>query len=495
MNRSILYRQILFLIFLIFLIPPVVSAHVSGRGLILLLPTNLFIAGGAAVVAASFALLTLVPIKRIVSLSNHRGKVIVLKWSWAGKWVSVASLAFFSFLILTGFYGARDPLRNPAPLFIWSFWWPGMTFASTILGDVWSFLNPWTGICELIAESRVFRRKTIRPPLKYPEKLGYIPAIIALMLFAWVELVYPSPTDPEILSTLAVVYLVYIFAGIALFGKVAWLEHCEAFTVFFKMVSWISPISVSEPYSHRDVAAVSDGGVFSGRRASKVVISLPTANLTRKRRLSLSHTLFILLALSTVSFDGFSRTFTWLSFIGVNPLDYPGRTLLVPMNSLSLLGAFLAMAIAYALANTLAKLLVFRTHSLSAIMGMFIPSIIPIALGYHIAHYFPFFLNDIQMVYASFSDPFGLGWNLLGVSGPPAIPSFLKDPYQVYYLYYVQVGLIVLVHVLAVYVSHVIALREVNSVRKAMISQVPMTLLMVAYTIFGLWLLSSPSID
>ncbi|MEM3102271.1 MAG: hypothetical protein QXH11_02730, partial [Candidatus Caldarchaeum sp.] len=73
MNRNILYRQILFLIFLIFLIPPVVSAHVSGRGLILLLPTNLFIAGGAAVVAASFALLTLVPIKRIVSLSNHRG--------------------------------------------------------------------------------------------------------------------------------------------------------------------------------------------------------------------------------------------------------------------------------------------------------------------------------------------------------------------------------------------------------------------------------------
>ncbi|MEM4417049.1 MAG: hypothetical protein QXD32_03225, partial [Nitrososphaerota archaeon] len=108
---------------------------------------------------------------------------------------------------------------------------------------------------------------------------------------------------------------------------------------------------------------------------------------------------------------------------------------------------------------------------------------------------FPYVIANFQTVYASFSDPFELGWNLLGVSDMPAIPSFLKDPYQVYYVYYAQVGLIVLVHVLAVYIAHVIALREVKTVRAAMLSQIPMMFLMVGYTMFGLWLLSSPSVD
>ena len=474
---------------------PAVAAHVSGRGFILLLPTNLFIAGGALVVAASFALLALIPVRRVVSATEYRGKVLVVRSARVGVWISVASLVFVLFLVFAGWYGSRDPLENPAPLFIWFLWWPGMTIITALLGNVWAVLNPWTGVYELLMGSKILRRINYRPPLRYPEKLGYIPSIAVFFAFAWVELVHPYPADPEFLSTLIAGYLLYNFIGLLLFGKRIWLQYCEAFSVFFEMVSWISPIAVRDWDRSENETGLSHAGVGDGRRVSQILVTLPTANLARERRLRLSHTIFIILALSTVSFDGFSRTFTWLSIIGVNPLDYPGRTLLMGANSVGMLATFSAIAAAYILACWLAKLLVFHGWRLSETMGLFVPSIVPIALGYHIAHYFPYVLANFQTVYASFSDPFELGWNLLGVSGVPAIPSFLKDPYQVYYVYYAQVGLIVLVHVLAVYIAHVIALREVKTVRAAMLSQIPMMFLMVGYTMFGLWLLSSPSVD
>ncbi|MEP1290782.1 MAG: hypothetical protein ABJL56_08975, partial [Nitratireductor sp.] len=48
-------------------------------------------------------------------------------------------------------------------------------------------------------------------------------------------------------------------------------------------------------------------------------------------------------------------------------------------------------------------------------------------------------------------------------------------------------------HLLAVAASHVIAWRCYGSARRAAVSQVPLAGLMVAYTVFGLWLLSTPT--
>ena len=46
--------------------------------------------------------------------------------------------------------------------------------------------------------------------------------------------------------------------------------------------------------------------------------------------------LFVLLTLSSVSFDGLSRTFWWLALGGINPLEYPGRTAVVDRNTFGL---------------------------------------------------------------------------------------------------------------------------------------------------------------
>jgi hypothetical protein len=124
--------------------------------------------------------------------------------------------------------------------------------------------------------------------------------------------------------------------------------------------------------------------------------------------------------------------------------------------------------------------------------GRYVVAIVPIAFGYHFAHYFPTFFVDIQYAAAAFSDPFARGWNLLGARDLQASTSYLAHHSTVHIIWNVQVAAIVLAHVAAVVVAHALALRQHGSLRRALACQVPMTALMIAYTVFGLWLLSTP---
>jgi len=127
------------------------------------------------------------------------------------------------------------------------------------------------------------------------------------------------------------------------------------------------------------------------------------------------------------------------------------------------------------------------------VLGVFVLSIVPIAFGYHCAHYLPAFMVNVQYVVRSVSDPLGLGWDLFGTHAIPIQAAFLSDPLRVYAVWKTQVSIIVLAHVAAIYIAHVQALRLTSSAGRAILSQVPMTLLMIGYAMFGLWLLSAPS--
>lgn len=58
--------------------------------------------------------------------------------------------------------------------------------------------------------------------------------------------------------------------------------------------------------------------------------------------------------------------------------------------------------------------------------------------------------------------------------------------------WYGAVAIIVLGHVIAVYLAHGAALRLFGSHRAALVSQLPMLLLMVGYTTLSLWILAQP---
>ena len=85
------------------------------------------------------------------------------------------------------------------------------------------------------------------------------------------------------------------------------------------------------------------------------------------------------------------------------------------------------------------------------------------------------------------------GWDLLGLEHRHVTASFLGDYHAVMIIWSIQAGIIVLGHFLAVLVAHAIAVERFGPRRLAMASQLPLALLMIAYTTFGLWLLAAPT--
>ncbi len=111
-------------------------------------------------------------------------------------------------------------------------------------------------------------------------------------------------------------------------------------------------------------------------------------------------------------------------------------------------------------------------------------SIVPIAIGYILAHYFTLFLYEGQRTLALLSDPLMTGANWLGTAGWTIQSAFLT-PAAVAML---QVTLIVIGHVLGTALAHDRAL-VLFPRRTAVAGQVPLLILMVVYTVTGLMLL------
>ena len=138
----------------------------------------------------------------------------------------------------------------------------------------------------------------------------------------------------------------------------------------------------------------------------------------------------------------------------------------------------------------LAKVIAKSKASLMGLLLQFAFSLIPIAFVYNVAHYYTLLITEGQNIYRLASDPFGFGWNILGTRGN--FGTFIPD---VNFIWHSQVGVILLGHIVGVYIAHVIALKMFPNQKKALVSQLPMLILMVIYTMTGLWILSQPIIS
>ncbi|RWD20805.1 MAG: hypothetical protein E5W60_11950, partial [Mesorhizobium sp.] len=183
----------------------------------------------------------------------------------------------------------------------------------------------------------------------------------------------------------------------------------------------------------------------------------------------------------------------WLGLFGVNPLEFPGRTALIGIGSFGLVLTFVLLAAVFVLAVHIGQRLAGSGHSLRQAAGLLVWSIVPIALAYHFAHYLTALLVDGQYALAAMSDPFALGWNLFGTAGMEVEAGVIAGADSAWWLWNLEAGVIILGHVLAVLVAHGLAWRLHPVAARAALSQLPLTVLMIAYTVFGLWLLATPT--
>jgi hypothetical protein len=102
-----------------------------------------------------------------------------------------------------------------------------------------------------------------------------------------------------------------------------------------------------------------------------------------------------------------------------------------------------------------------------------------------------FLLVQGQYIIPLLSDPFGAGWNLLGTAGYRVDIGLVGARFA----WYAMVAAIVIGHVTAVYLAHVKAIGLFEAPGAAVKSQVPLTALMVVYTLFGLSIAAQPIVE
>ncbi len=443
-------------------------AHGLGAVRDLPVPMWLFYYGAGAVLIASFVALGALWRKPV--LERHGpgrplpdGLQRVLLGTELRIFLGAISVALLALVFATALIGEESAATNLAPTFVYVVFWLGLVPVVVLLGNVWPALNPWKATADAVAS-------IARTPAtsRYPERLGRWPA--AGLLFAWtaLELAYPNSASPRALALAIALYSWATWTGMALFGREAWLRNGDGFSVYFSLLGRLAPFAV---------------------RDGRVVVRKPLVGLAGGEQTPGTAAVLAVM-LGSVAFDGWSRTTWWQERIFEIESRYAFASpaladlLTTGLNLVGLLGSVLAVAILFLVAVAAARRVGRQRDSL---VDDFVLSLVPIALVYLVAHYFTLLLVQGQAVWFMVSDPFGFGWDLFGtVDFRPNLNPLTPNG-----VWYIQVAALVTGHVLGLVLAHDRATALFGSAQAALRTQYVLLLLMVAYTVGGLWLLSS----
>ena len=472
-------------------------AHAFGARYDLPLPLDLYLAGAGSAVALSFVVMAV--FFRASPRRRRQSRIDLLRFRPARVLLHPAFLAvprtisvgLFVLVAAAGSFGAQDTLRNFAPTFIWVIWWVGLAYVAALAGNLWAAINPWSVLFVVFEKivRRIGGRDRLDLGLSYPSWLGVWPAVLTFALFAWFELVAETSREPSTLAAAVLIYSGICWLGMAAYGRETWLAHGEAFSLAFAVLARFAPIDRPK-WSGRD------GGIGHWH------LRPYAAGLITDRPCRLSMTVFVLLMLSTVTYDGFKETplhAGLLVWVASEPFSHPSILALhesgfdfIATFDVVLLAVFpiLFLMVYWAFA-WLTKEFADSKLPVAETAGLFVFSLVPIAIAYHLAHYLSYLLIAGQRIIPLISDPFGMGWDVFGTAAYRINIAIVDAEFA----WYSAVIAIVVGHVFAVAVAHFTALRVFRSPGVAHRSQYPLLVLMVAYTMLSLWILAQPIVE
>lgn len=370
--------------------------------------------------------------------------------AWRTTWRVVGFVVFL--------YGAmvavagKDLVTNPVFGMFYVWWWVGLVPLSLLFGPVWKAISPVRTIN--LAFAKVSGSDPERGLLTYPERLGYWPAALGLFAFVWMELVYPYSTELGPVRLWCAAYVAVMLVGGALFGN-TFYARADPFEVYSTLVSHLS---------------------VWGRRGDVLVLRSPLANLDaispRPGLLAVVAVLF-----GSTAFDSFKDSTRWISF--VQDTDVSAYLL----DNLALLTFCVGVGLVFALGSVLTGLGDdLRRSELPTVLAH---SVVPIIVGYIVAHYLRYLLEVGQLTLIQASDPFSDGSNYLGTAD---LTPFTWFRYHPTVLANIKVAAVVLGHVLGVVAAHDRAIKILPP-RHQLTGQLPLLFAMVAFTVGGLYLL------
>jgi hypothetical protein len=384
-------------------------------------------------------------------------------------------ILLLGFSIYAGIHGTEAPDRNFALTFIFVTAWLGFPLFSVVFGDVFRPFNPWRAIGRMVggAFSAVAGQRPAH--LTYPERLGRWPAAVGLLAVVWLEVVYGGSggvavvLSPDAAGVAALVYSLYTLAMMALFGVEKWCQTGEVFSVYFGMFSQLGAFGVKE-----------------GRLGRRLPLSASTHWATVPGSAAV-----VIASIASTSFDGAQegafksgilQTFEWLADAG-----FSLTTSLRLTDTIFMLLCFAGVGLVY-LIGVRGMATVRGAPPLKKLRSGFAHTLIPIAFAYLVAHYFSFFVFQEQAQFTYLlSDPLGTATTDLFGTASGTVDYQLLSANAIWY---VQVGALVIGHVAGLTLAHDRATAYWGDYRQAARSQYWMLAVMVAFTCFGLYLLS-----
>lgn len=421
-------------------------------------PLGSVLLGAAAVVAASFGLIYLIPARAERPDTDRAAVPRPIVMTFQG-----IALAYLAFLVVVGILGRQQTVLNSAVVLFWVITLPVLPLLHCIVGGVYEVANPFALLARL-ATSGASARKPHDPRL---DRLGYWPAVVMLFLLFWFELALRVvPSTPLALGTLALIYTAGQVAMGAWLGE-GWYRGGDVFQAITTLASTIATVAV-----HRD-----QGGFVRLRRGFHPARFLPQGG---------GRQALITMWLAGVLADGVRVTPIW-TFITDHTRDVAGS--LGTLGSVDLgdlvldtseiLFTWLAFAIFFWVFVRLAAALSHRDgREFATIVA---PSLIPIALAYLLAH------NLTQLIV--------IGPLVTGVADEGsaaralAVNAHLVAPEVVFW---VQVVAIVVGHVLAVITAHARLARVEKNSTLAIRADLGWLSAMLIYTATSLWVLAQP---
>ncbi len=473
-------------------VPAVAAAHGLSPVYQSPLPLAVYLVGAATTVALSFVFVLArdvraapVPPGRLVRVPAP-GRVAlrlagVLGWAW---------------IMVQGIAGGSSDAAV-ATLFLWVYGWVGVAALSALVGPVWEWLDPFATIHDVLAWG--LRRLGLQgwPVSELPDAVRLWPAVAGLAFFVWLELVAVAGN-----ATLTVVlagYTLLTLAMMAQFGRDQWRAQGETFTVWFRTLNRLAPYGIvttnevearapSLPAArdpagdHGDernaIADLDPDAVDAGH-----VLRRPFASGLLEVTWELPRIVLVAVGVGSILFDGLSQTVPFAATFGA-PAVGP-KTLL--------LAAFLGLI-------ALAAMAVARAVSRGAIGA----GLVPIAVGYLVAHYLTYLAIDGQRIVVAISDPLQTGADLFGTAFyvPGSwLPAGL--------VWTIQLASVVGGHMLGAWSGHVTAQRDMEALSRSRAPrdrrhrkvqgtvpglarnirqrEIPLAVVMVALTTLTLW--------
>jgi hypothetical protein len=442
-NRSFARVGLVVAIGLIVLaVPSVVLGHTLAGGYQSRLPLPVYVVGAAITVALSFAFVLVRDVRAAVTEEAPAG----LPPRAIRYGLHALGLVAWLWILAQGIAGGTSE-ADVASLFVWNWTWVVVALISALWFPIWHWLDPFSTLYDLGAG--LLRRLGVGgwAVSAYPAWLGRWPAVAMLAFFIWMELVLRSPRG----STLFIAvmgYTAFTLAMMAQFGRETWRDNGEVFNVWFRVVNRLAPLGLAGDEGRLRRRSFGTGLLEGGWRVEDIVL--------------------VALGTASILFDGLSQTAPWFGVFG-SPSSGP--------LTIQLIG-FLLVVVA-------AALLVARLVGLDSTGA----GLLPIAVGYLIAHYLTFVLIDSQRLLIALSDPLQEGRNLVGTAFHEPTGAFLA-PGLVWTL---QIVTVVGGHMIGAWAGHVAAAHHAGADLR--LRQVPLAVVMVLLTTVTLWSLGQAIVE